>query len=157
MKVKEIMEPVKQYWLLPESTLNEAVCTMRKTKWPGGGTVSGMLVLEHGLKLVGVISVKDIIRAAIPTYLDNNLRGVTWDGMFDEYVKKAGNLPVAKVMTRELVTIEAEDTLMHCAHLLISKKLQRLPVVDEVGNVLGIVHIRNLYEHITNIMCSLEP
>lgn len=156
MKVMEIMEPVENNWLQPELTIYEAVCTMRRTKWVGEVSVNGMVVLEHGIKLVGVLSIKDIIRAVIPSYLENTLRGFTWEGMLEEYVKKARDIRVADIMSTELVTIGPEDTLMRCADLMIDNYLQRLPVVNEADRVLGIVHIRDLYIRITDLMCSIE-
>lgn len=156
MKVKELMEPVAHNWLQPELTLYEAVCTMRRTRWIGDATVNGMVVLEHGIKLVGVISIKDIIRAVIPSYMEKNLRGFAWDGMLEEHVKKARDMRVADIMSKNVVTISPNDSLMRCADLMIDNYLQRLPVVDESGRVLGMVHIHDLYVCIADLMCKVE-
>lgn len=155
MQVKKIMEPVTSNWLRPEQTLFDAICTMRRTKWEDS-SVNGMVVLEHGIKLVGIVSIKDVIRAVIPSYLEDNLGGFTWEGMFEDCAKKAGHLLVRNIMSTELVTIGAEDKLLHCADLMIDNNLQRLPVIDASGRVLGMVHIRDIYLTITDIMCNVE-
>ncbi len=156
MLVKDLMEPVGQNWLRPEMELSEAVSLMRKSRQGGDVSVNGMVVLEQGQKLVGVVSIKDIIRAAIPSYMEKNLRGFAWDGMLEEYVKKARKILVSKVMSKSVITIGPADSLMRCADLMIDNYLQRLPVVDESGRVLGMVHIQALYVCIADLMSTLE-
>ncbi|MGB3210859.1 MAG: CBS domain-containing protein [Desulforhopalus sp.] len=154
MRAKDIMEPVTSNWLRPEQTLYDAICTMRKTKWEES-SVNGMVVLEHGIKLIGIVSIKDVIRAVIPPYFEDNLGGFTWEGMLEDRTKKAGEVLVQSIMSTKLITIGAEDQILHCADLMIDKDLQRLPVVDKSGRVLGMVHIRDVYLAITNIMCKI--
>jgi CBS domain-containing protein len=153
MRVKDIMEPVTSNWLRPEQTLYDAICTMRKTKWEES-SVNGMVVLEHGIKLVGIVSIIYVIRAVIPSYLEDNLGGFTWGGMLEEQVKKAGKMFVLDIMSTDLITIGSDDMLLHCADLMIDNHLQRLPVVDKSGRVLGMVHIRDVYLTVTDIMCK---
>ena len=154
MRVKELMEPVTSNWLRPEQTLYDAICTMRRTRWEES-SVNGMVVLEHGIKLVGVVSIKDVIRAVIPSYLEDNLGGFTWGGMLEERAKKAGLMYVRDIMSTGLITIGADDMLLQCADLMIDNHLQRLPVVDKSGRVLGMVHIRDVYLTVTDIMCKV--
>lgn len=154
MRVKEIMEPVTSNWLLPEQTLHDAICTMRRTKWEDS-SVNGMVVLENGISLVGIVSIKDVIRAVIPSYMEDHLGGFTWEGMLEEYAHKAGQMLVRNIMSTEIITIRPDDKVLHCADLMIEKNLQRLPVLDESGRVLGMVHIRDIYLTITDIMCKV--
>lgn len=156
MLAKDIMAPVTDNWLLPEITLYEAVCTMRRTKWIGELSANGMLVLEHGLKLVGILSIKDIIRAAIPSYMEHNLGDFAWNGMLEEHVRQARMVRIADIMSRKLITVGPDDSLMRCADLMIDNYLQRLPVLDDSGRVLGMVHIQNLYTCIADLMCLVE-
>lgn len=155
MKVKEIMEPVSNNWLKPEQTLFDAICTMRETKWLNN-SVNGMVVLEHGIKLVGIVSIKDVIRAVLPAYLLNNLGGFSWDGMLQTRAEKARTVLVKDIMSTELVTIKPDHLVIECADLMIAKQLQRLPVVDNEGKVQGLVHIRDVYLTVTNYICGKE-
>lgn len=154
MLVKDIMEPVTSNWLRPEQTLYDAICTMRNTTWEES-SVNGMVVLEHGIKLVGIVSIKDVIRAVIPSYLEDILGGFTWEGMLEERTKKAGQVLVRDIMSSQPITIGPDDKVLHCADLMIEKDLQRLPVLDKSGRVLGMVHIRDVYLTITDIMCKI--
>jgi CBS domain-containing protein len=156
MLVKDVMEPVGQNWLHPEMNLPAAVTLMRKSRLAGDVNVNGMVVLDQGQKLVGVVSIKDIIRAVIPSYMENNLRGFAWDGMLEEHVKKARKIKVSDIMSKNVITIGPGDSLMRCADLMIDNYLQRLPVVDESGRVLGMVHIQALYVCIADLMSTLE-
>ncbi len=159
MQAKEIMEPVTDNWLRPDMTLPEAVCKIQETKWgEANASVNGMVVLENGLRLIGVLSIKDVIRAVIPRYfdLDHNLEGFTWEGMLEEEVEKAHDLKVAEVMSSEVVTVHPEDSLMVCADQMIEHQIQRLPVVDKSGRVMGIVHIRDLYSCIAKLLGTFD-
>ncbi len=155
MQVKEIMEPVTQNWLQPDQTLYEAIRAMRQTKWLES-SVHGMVVLENGDKLVGIVSIKDIIRAVVPSYLINNLGGFSWDGLLQSRAEKARVLMVSEIMSKNLITIKPDHLVIECADLMIAKQLQRLPVVDENGKVQGIVHIRDVYLAITDYICGDE-
>lgn len=155
MRVREIMEPVTSNWLRPEQTLYDAICTMRKTRWEEG-SVNGMVVLEHGMQLSGIITIKDIVKAIIPSYLDDNIGGFTWDGMFEEQVEKVRELLVRDVMTSELITAKPDDMVIHCADQMLDNQVQRLPVVDDSGKVLGIIRLRDVYLAMTTIVCKVS-
>ncbi len=159
MLVKDIMEPLTTNWLSPDMSLEEAVCKMEQTKWGlYGASVNGMVVLENGKKLVGVLSIMNVIRAVIPSYLvlDENLGGFTWDGMIEERTEKARGRKVKDIMSASYLAVSPEDTLMRCADTMIEHQLQRIPVVEKSGSVAGIVHIRDLYLAITNLMCGAK-
>lgn len=159
MLVKDIMEPITTNWLSPDMTLEEAVCKMEQTKWGTvGASVNGMVVLEDGKKLVGVLSIMNVIRAVIPSYLvlDENLSGFTWDGMIEERTEKARGRKVRDIMSASFLTITPEATLMRCADTMIEHHLQRIPVVEKTGQVVGIVHIRDLYMAITKSMSDVK-
>ncbi len=159
MQVKEIMEPITTNWLSPDMTLQEAVCKMEETKWgPFGASVNGMVVLGEGGKLVGVLSLKNVIRAVIPSYmvLDEKLGGFTWDGMIEERTERAKGKKVAEVMSADVLTIAPNDSTMRCADTMVEHHLQRIPVVEKSGKVVGIVHIRDMYMAITDLMCSTK-
>ena len=159
MQAKDIMEPVTDNWLRPDMTLAEAVQVIQRTTWGAvQAPVNGMVVLEDGQRLVGVLSIKDVIRAVVPRYfdLDHNLEGFTWDGMLEEEVAKARGLKVSEVMSSEVVTVRSTDSLILCADLMIEHQLQRLPVLDGAGRILGIVHIRDLYNCIAKLMGTTD-
>jgi CBS domain-containing protein len=150
MKVKDIMAPITEH-LSPEDTLQQAARTMRTAKrWHGLG-VKGMVVLDDRGELVGILAIKDILRATIPVYLDPKISRFSWDGMLEEMARRVACKKVKDFMSREVVTIDDEASLMACTDLLIKKNLQRLPVVNKEGKAVGIVYIRDVYNVISRI------
>ncbi len=157
MKVSEIMEPVKDY-LLPENTLKEAVNRMkvarRGEKRVG---VKGLIVLDEQKNLVGIVSIKDILKTIIPFYMAYAKLGeFTWDGMLEEMAKKVSDKRVSEFMTKDVITIDEDAPLMECADLMVRHNLQRVPVVNKEKRVTGIVYVRDLYYAIVKALLERE-
>jgi len=151
MKVKDIMSPISQY-LSPDETLQQAVVKMRTAKRlerrPG---VKGLVVLDEEKNLVGILSIKDVLRASIPVYMDIKLSIFSWDGMLEEMAKRVACKKVKEFMSTEVITVADDSSLMTCADLLIKKNMQRLPVVNQEKKVVGIVYIRDVFNIISQI------
>ena len=150
MKVKDIMNPITEY-LSPEDTLQQAAIKMRTTRRPDGQGVKGLVVLDEEKNLSGILSVKDVLRAAIPEYLDIKLSVFSWDGMLEEMAKRVACKTVKEFMSTEVFTVSEDASLMNCADLLIKKNMQRLPVVNQEKKVVGIVYIRDVFNVISQI------
>lgn len=150
MRAKDLMVPLADF-LAPGDTLQRAVEKMRAARrWHGQG-VKGMVVLDADGTLAGILSIKDILRATIPTYLDPTIARFSWDGMLEEMARRAACARVRDFMTAEVITVAEEAPLMACTDLLIQKNLQRLPVVNPAGKVVGVVYIRDVYNLISQI------
>ncbi len=145
MKARDLMTPIEEY-LAPGMSLCEAVTRMRGIKRSHGLPIKGMLVKDDQGKVVGIVSIKDILRAVIPFYLSTDLAIFSWDNMLEEMTKRASHKTVADIMVKELITIDSEDSLMACTDLMIKKGLQRLPVTDENDQVIGMVYLRDIFD-----------
>ena len=145
MKAKEVMEPVKDT-LTPETTLKDAVNRMRVAGREDGRTgAKGMIVLDNG-KLAGIVSIKDILKAIIPSYMTlTELGEFTWDGMLEEMAKKVSGRKVEEIMTRDVITVSEDAPLMECADHVVKYNLQRIPVLNREKKVVGIVYVRDIY------------
>ena len=156
MKARDVMEPIREA-LTPETTLKEAVNKMRvagREKDRVG--VKGMIVLDNG-DLVGIVSIKDILKAIIPSYMTlTELGEFTWDGMLEEMAKKVADKKVSEIMTRKVITVPEDAPLMECADLIVKHNLQRLPVLDREKRVVGIVYVRDLYYAIVKALFEKE-
>lgn len=155
MKVKDIMSPITDY-LSPQDTLQQAVVKMRGAKRLDRLGVKGLVVLNDQEELVGVLSIKDVLRATIPVYLDPKISRFSWEGMLEEMAKRVTCAKVEEYMSVNLVTISEDASLMSCADLLIEKNLQRLPVVNQKNRVVGIVYIRDIYNVVSKLFVD-EP
>jgi CBS domain-containing protein len=55
------------------------------------------------------------------------------------FFNKIEALKVQKIMSQPVVTVKAEQRLAQAVHLMIKYGLKRLPVVDDVGVLVGMV------------------
>jgi len=157
MKVRDIMEPVKDY-LYPEETLREAVNKMKVIKRQGTGIgVKGLIVIDEKGNLVGMVSIKEILKAIIPYYMEIvEVEEFTWNGMLEQMAKKVADKKVKEIMEKDVVTIHDYAPLMECATLMVKHDLQRIPVLDENGKVTGIVYVRDLYYAVVKALLDKE-
>ena len=84
----------------------------------------GFLVVLDREKLVGVLSERDCARRVL-------LHG------------RATDTPVHDVMTGEVVTVGADQTLPQCMALMHGHALRHLPVIDQ-GSVIGVLSMRDV-------------
>jgi acetoin utilization protein AcuB len=75
----------------------------------------------------------------------------------NEQLEKIKTLTVADVMTPDPITISPMDTIQDALVLIQRKKVGAFPVVDEQGNLTGILSVRDLLRAFTNIMGIGEP
>jgi len=153
MKAKDLMVPIHDY-LKPDSNLKEAV-NLLKAAIRGDQKVGvmGLPVLDKNGKLIGMLSMTDILKAVYPSYMSMmNLGGFTWDGMLESLAKQAGDKKVEMLMTREVVTVREDDSLMECVDRILKKQVRRMPVLDKPGKVVGMLYMRDIFFAITKAM-----
>lgn len=81
----------------------------------------GALVVMDGERLVGILSERDVMRAAAAD-----------EGVFGR--------PVESVMTREVIVGLPQDDVLAVAHTMLEKRFRHLPIVDE-DRLIGIISI----------------
>ncbi len=155
MKVKDIMEPMTN-WLTPEMSVKQAIEVMRTTRRSHGLSVSGIVVLDGAMNLVGIVSTKDILRILLPShmYIDEHHDHISWDGLREEKTHLTETVSVSKIMSEDVRVISARETLLRCADILLSEQIRRLPVTRSDGKVAGIVYIRDVYNALTQLLTS---
>ena len=85
----------------------------------------GALLIFDGKSLVGIISERDIARKI---YL---------------LEQPARQIPVSKIMTKEVVCVGPDRTNEECMALITDKRIRHLPVLED-GRVVGIISIGDL-------------
>ena len=86
--------------------------------------IGALVVVNTAGKPVGILSEREIIRAA-----------VTNEALFA--------LPVSAIMSREMVTGVLQDELESVAHTMTEKRTRHIPVVEQ-GELIGIVSIGDI-------------
>ncbi len=153
MKAKDLMIPVQDY-LRPENTLKEAVNLLKTAKRGEEKIgVKGLPVLDEDGKLVGMLSMRDILKAVFPFYLSMmELGDFTWDGMVEGIARKSGDRKVKEVMSRTVISVDEDASLMECVDHMIKHNIKRLPVVNKDGRVVGMLYERDVFFAITKAM-----
>ncbi len=143
-KVEEIM--VKDVISFkPEDPIHYAAWSLRKRRISGAPVVKGD-------KIVGVVSERDIMRlleeqnihvnlflpspfdlVELPIKMKHQLDEIT------EIIGKTAKTPVEEIMTKKVVTVPKDATVAEVAKIMGDRKINRLPVVDENGSLVGIV------------------
>lgn len=147
MKIKDIMtEDVITV------TEEDTIETCAKTLITHG--LSGLPVVDESGILKGIITEGDLIRRGrkvpTPAYLEF-LGGIIYldnPNKFFEEVKKSMGLTAKEVMTEELTTIRAYDEIEKAANILVRKQIKRLPVLNDIGQLIGIVSRKDIMTHL---------
>jgi signal-transduction protein with cAMP-binding, CBS, and nucleotidyltransferase domain len=86
----------------------------------------GAVLVQIDEYLVGILSERDYMRKVI----------------LDIHASK--QTKVSEVMTRDVITVTREDTLVHCIALTKKHHVRHLPVV-EAGKTIGMISLRDLF------------
>ncbi len=106
-------------WIDPLASVYDALKMMNERN-------VGALLVQIDEYLVGILSERDYVRKVI---LDTH---------------EAKKLKVSEVMTRDVVTVTRDDTVVHCVALMRKHHVRHLPVV-EAGRAIGMISLRDLF------------
>lgn len=155
MRAKDLMVPLQEF-LKPDTTLKEAANILRTAKRDEERAgVKGLPVLDVNGKMVGFLSMGDILKAVFPSYMSlMNLGDFTWDGMVEDMAKKAGGKKVSEMMTKKVISVPEDAPLMECVDHMLKNNVKRLPVIGKDGKVVGILYERDVFFAITKAMLN---
>ena len=115
----------------PDTPLKEAARLMVSER------ISGLPVMEDGL-LVGIVTEGDFLRQEAGRQSPG--RYSLLDALFgDSTAGEPGAEKVAEVMTEKVITITPDASLGEAARTMANKSVNRLPVVDGEGRLVGII------------------
>lgn len=129
MKVRDLMstDPITTS---PETLLKDAARLMVQAK------VSGLPVMKDG-KLVGIVTEGDFLRQEANR--DQPYRFSLLDALFGDDPTPPIVETVAEVMTEQVLTVSPDTGLSEAARIMANRRIKRLPVVDDDGNLIGIL------------------
>lgn len=107
----------------------------------GSPGASGLPVVDPEGYVVGFISERDVIEAALPDYLDLLQSEAIWPEVeqFSRKLREVAEEPVRSYMRKDVVKVTEEEDDLYVAELMIRKGLKVLPVVDAEGKLVGLV------------------
>ncbi len=122
-----------------ETSMMKAIHLMKQNRF------RRLPVLQEG-RLVGIVSDRDL-KEASPS------KATTLD--VHELYYLLSELQVKDIMTRDPITAAPDDTVEHAAQIMLENTISGLPVVDDQGEVVGILTQSDVFRafmHITGIL-----
>lgn len=123
----------------PQTPLKEAIQILAEKR------ISGLPVIDDSGKLVGIISETDLMwqetGVTPPAYIMilDSVIYLQNPGTYERDLHKALGQTVGEVMSKNPVAISPDKSLREAAQLIQNHQVQRLPVLDNGGNVIGIL------------------
>jgi CBS domain-containing protein len=123
----------------PQTPLKEAIQILAEKR------ISGLPVIDDAGKLVGIISETDLMwqetGVTPPAYIMilDSVIYLQNPGTYERDLHKALGQTVGEVMSKNPVAISPDKSLREAAQLIQNHKVQRLPVLDNGGKVIGIL------------------
>jgi CBS domain-containing protein len=120
--------------------------------------ISAVPVVDADNKVLGIVTEGDLMhRAEAGTERRYSwwLRLLTGDAQLATDYVKSHAVKVSDIMTREVVTAAPETPLHDIAMLLEEKQIKRLPIVNQQGQLVGIVSRANLLQAIASAKPTL--
>ena len=131
----------------PKTSVKEAANIMSEKG------ISGLPVVQNG-ELVGIVTENDLIikdkKLHFPEYI-NVIGGIIYlesYKKFREEFKKFIAVNVEELMTKDVITVSPDDSIEDIATIMHQENVNRLPVVDNSGQLIGIVTRANIVKHI---------
>lgn len=111
--------------------------------------IGSMPVVDADDKVVGIISNRDLIKAALPDYktLINNLALSPDAEPFDEFLKHEDDIKVYEVMDTEFETTTEDSPVVELAAMMLFKDLRIVPVLRD-EKLVGVVVTSDLVSKI---------
>ena len=107
--------------------------------------IGGLPVVDEENKVVGIISETDIMKKEshvdYPRML-NFIQGIIFlDDMkkFEDEMRAIAAYKVEDLMSKDIITVNENDTFDYVANVMINKSINRVPVVDENNFLKGII------------------
>ncbi len=118
-----------------ETPISEVIYVMEQSG------LSSLPVLDDEGTLVGVISERDIIRAALPSYFDmlHSTAILPNLNQLGRSLERISQRPASEFMARDPVVVRPSDEDLQVAQLFIRRRLKQIPVANEAGYLVGVV------------------
>lgn len=103
--------------------------------------VGDLMVIDQDNRFVGVLSVGDVLRAAMPDVEEILDEGGTLDQAFRLFLRKGSELmykPISPLVITSPLTVSPTDHVAKAAAIMLERNIHRLPVVED-GRLVGTV------------------
>lgn len=132
--------------LTPQIPVNKAVGFFKKATEEAGRKIYGLMVIDDKEKLVGMISMYDILLFIRPKHIHvwGSMDDVDIGRILESSFENARSVHVGDIMTPDVITVSPQTHVFKILDIMIKKHIRRLPVVEN-GNIRGIIYISDLF------------
>ncbi len=152
-RAKDVMQR-QFYALTPQMTIAEAIQLFKKATEEEKRRVFGMIVRDETGRLVGMLSMYDILHLIRPKHAQvwGTMTDIEISGLLELVAERVRSMQVEDIMTTEVITVGPDTHLFHVLDIMIRKHVRRLPVIEE-GMIQGMVYLSDLFyffvDHLT--------
>ncbi len=139
--------------LHPTTPISEAITRFQEAARQEERRVFGMMVIDNDYKLVGILSMYDILLLVQPKHVHiwGEMRDIDVSGIIENACRKNNSILVRDIMSTDITTVEADAHIFVILEIMNKKHIRRLPVVED-EKVVGIVYISDLFYHLLDRM-----
>jgi len=122
-----------------------------------GRGINGVPVCK-GKKVVGFVTERDILAKFYPSmqdYMEDPVHCADFEGM-EQKLDEILSLPVSEIMTHTPTTITADTPLLKAQSTMMVKKIGRLPVIDDKGNLIGLLSKSDVFRAVVGDKLPFE-
>ncbi|MBU1671619.1 MAG: CBS domain-containing protein [Actinobacteria bacterium] len=112
--------------------------------------IGGVPVVDHAGNLIGIVTESDLVvqdsEIGFPSFVTFLSGYVFVPGSlhhFEDELRKATAATARQIMTKDVVTVEVDDTAEHVATLMSRKKMKRFPVLSK-GRLVGMITMADI-------------
>ncbi|WP_138419626.1 CBS domain-containing protein [Aquibacillus sediminis] len=145
MKVRDFMI-TKVYTVKPSNTVKELVNILNSNQ------IGGVPVVDDQDHLIGMVSDGDVLRYLSPKPIGfAGLVYVLEGGEFTQVLREKLDTQVKDIMTkRRVLSVSPDEEFERTIQLLSQHRYKKLPVVNGVGRVIGVLSRGDLINNISN-------
>ncbi len=135
--------------LHPKTPLTEAIRIFRESSRQPGRRLFGIIVTDKDQRLVGMLSMYDILLYVRPKHIQvwGSMEDIDVAGLIDAAGSRLKSILVGDIMTPDVITVGPQVDLLMVLDIMIKKHVRRLPVVED-QRIIGMVYISDLFNHL---------
>lgn len=169
-QVISAMVPISEYTVLSaDQTIRNGILALKNSF---ASKISTSRLMETGHRsilitdthdsLVGILSIRDLLAAIMPTYLSTpkpstadsfQYSPMFWSGMFTGQIRQLSGKRIESVMSPAPATIDSAANLMEAAYMMLEKNARRLAVFED-GNLVGVIREQDLFFEMERILTA---
>lgn len=132
------------------TTIPDSATLLKTAKILQDNNVSGAPVVNEDGDLVGVVSEKDVFKALYPSHAEFYDSPGIWVDLdtLEERTKDAIDKPVQDFMTKDVVTVNANASLMQVGSMMMVRGIHRIVIISQDNRIEGIVTRRDIYQNV---------